>query len=397
MKQLRVAAVVIGIIAVAAGAWAGMGRLRGEGGDRIHFERQESELAVANLANASLRLFKAGKSLSDGVEVTEFNGSRAWLPRGDYFLKADLPNQSVFYPVPILGYRRGPDAGGSFAVTIRSLSVDAPPRTLRNLPEWVFIPSGNFLIGDRQNPREPHYVWLPAFYLSAFETTNAEFLDFVRDAQGYADDANWTEAGRAWKVENPSQASALLKESDAEFKRFGQNDQPVTRVSWFEAAAFCQWMTKKFGGGRWLFSLPSEAEWEKAARGPDGFDYALSPVLSDAESKLYNWKKNPGAPETVTGIAATKTRFQPNRYGVFHLSGNVVEWTQTIDRPFNRARPYADDDGRNRADWTEARVARGGSWYSASIALLSNAYRDTFHPAIRHHDLGFRIVARALP
>jgi len=93
----------------------------------------------------------------------------------------------------------------------------------------------------------------------------------------------------------------------------------------------------------------------------------------------------------VIGIAATRARFKPNRYGVYHLSGNVVEWTQTVARPYNRQRLYADDDGRNRDDLTEARVARGGSWYSASIALLSvAAYRDTFPPEVRHHDLGFR-------
>jgi serine/threonine-protein kinase len=397
MRKLYVAAIVIGTIAIAAGAWAAVGYFRGEHGERIHFERQETELAIANLANASLRLFKAGKSLQDAVEVKPFSGTRVWLPRGDYFLTADLPNQCVFYPIPILGYRRGPDADGSFAVTIRSPAAEAPPHVLQILTEWVFIPSGNFLIGDRQNPREPHYVWLPAFYISAFEATNAAFREFTRDPQGYASDVNWTEAGRKWIAENQPQASALLKVSDDEFKRFGQDDQPVTQVTWFEAAAFCQWLTKKFGQGRWLFSLPSEAEWEKTARGPDTFDYALSPLLSDAESKLYNWKKNPTAAETVIGIDATRARFRPNRYGIFHLSGNIVEWTQTINRPFNRERPYVDDDGRNRDAGTETRVARGGSWYSASIALLSNAYRDTFQPEVRHHDLGFRIVARALP
>jgi formylglycine-generating enzyme required for sulfatase activity len=60
-------------------------------------------------------------------------------------------------------------------------------------------------------------------------------------------------------------------------------------------------------------------------------------------------------------------------------------------------RRYADDDGRNRKNLTEARVARGGSWCSASIALLSIAYRDTFQPEVRYHDLGFRVVAKPLP
>jgi formylglycine-generating enzyme required for sulfatase activity len=62
----------------------------------------------------------------------------------------------------------------------------------------------------------------------------------------------------------------------------------------------------------------------------------------------------------VSRVPAT-AEFQPNRYGAYHLSGNVVEWTLTAARPYNRERPYADDDGRNRDDLTEARVVRGGS------------------------------------
>jgi len=170
----------------------------------------------------------------------------------------------------------------------------------------------------------------------------------------------------------------------------------VTNVTWFEAQAYCGWLTKKFGRGRWFFSLPSEAEWEKAARGPDGFDFALSRSFSDGEVNLYNWKKNPGAEVTVVGAGASQTSYLPNRYGIYHLSGNVVEWTSSVARPFNRERPYVDAE-RDREDINETRVARGGSWYSASIALLYIAYRDSFQPEVSHHDLGFRIVARPLP
>jgi formylglycine-generating enzyme required for sulfatase activity len=142
--------------------------------------------------------------------------------------------------------------------------------------------------------------------------------------------------------------------------------------------------------------LPAEAEWEKAARGPDDFDYGLGQFISDRESNLYNWKKNPDALVTVIGVRESTAGFRPNRYGLYHLSGNVAEWTQSINRPFNRERPYADDE-RNRDDASGQRVVRGGSWYSATIALLYIPYRDTFQPEISHHDLGFRIVVRPLP
>ncbi len=393
MNRIYWAAIVIVAVSILAGGWAAARYFRERQSETIHYNREETELIVTNLAGAPAKLFQAGKRLEEAVEVAEFNGSPIWLSPGNYFLKVDINNQPLFYPVTIRGYRLGPDKDGSFLVTVRRHASGSPPG---NATTWAFIPSGNFLIGDRLNPREPHYLWLPAYFISAFEVTNAEFREFIRDPQGYADQVNWTEAGRKWKSENPSSATALLGESGIEFKRFGQDDQPVTWVSWFEAEAFCHWLTAKFGQGQWQFSLPAEAEWEKAARGPDGFDYGLSRMLSDEESKLYNWKKNPDAPVTVIGIEETRAKFLPNRFGLYHVSGNVVEWTQTINRPYNRERPYADDD-RNRADSTDARVARGGSWYSASIALLGIAYRDTFQPEVRHHDLGFRIVARPLP
>jgi formylglycine-generating enzyme required for sulfatase activity len=385
-----IAAIVV--FGVMAASW----RYRRERVERVRFERGETELVISNLARVPVQLFKAGKNLNDAHPATLSGDERIWLPAGDYFLKASYKSREVFYPAPIAGYRRGPDAGGSFIITIRALSDETPPSISTIRDNWTLIPSGAFLFGDHQNPREPHYVWLPAFFIARFEATNAEFAEFLSDARGYADDSNWTAAGRAWKAASGSSASATLKTTDAEFKRFGQPDQPVTQVTWFEAQAYCRWLTKKLGQGRWLFSLPSEAEWEKAARGPDGFDFALSRALSDGEVKLYNWKKNPGAEVTVVGIADSQMSYQPNRYGLYHMSGNVVEWTSSITRPFNRERHYIDAE-RNREDAHEARVARGGSWYSASIALLYIPYRDSFQPEVSHHDLGFRIVARPLP
>jgi len=387
-----IAIAVIAVCGLVAASW----RYKRERAEQVRFERGEAELVLSNLARVPVQLFKAGKNFGDARPITSFNGERIWLPAGDYFLKASYPSREVFYAAPIAGYRRGPDADGSFVITIRTLPDETPSSTSAARDNWALIPSGNFLFGDRRNPREPHYVWLPAFFIARFEVTNAEFAEFLSDAHGHAGDSNWTAAGRAWKAAYLSKTSAALKPADAEFKRFGQPDQPVTGATWFEAQAYCGWLTKKFGRGRWLFSLPSEAEWEKAARGPDCFDFALSRSLSDGEVNLYNWKKNPGAEVTVVGAGPSQTNYQPNRYGIYHLSGNVVEWTNSVTRPFNRERPYVDAE-RNREDVNEARVARGGSWYSASIALLYIPYRDSFQPEVSHHDLGFRIVARPLP
>jgi iron(II)-dependent oxidoreductase len=301
-----------------------------------------------------------------------------------------------FIPVPIYGYRAGPDEDGSFLITLRPPPIEYPARLLPHQLEFAYIPSGNFLFGDRLNPREPHYLWLTGYFINPFEVTNAEFREFLNDPTGYADSTNWSRTGKRWRAKNASQATALLQPKDADFQRFGQPDQPVVWVNWFEANAYCRWLTKKIGGGRWLYSLPTEAEWEKAARGPDNFDFGLSMQLSDAEIPWYNWKKNPDAVITVVGIQDSYSTYRPNRFGLYHLTGNAVEWTQSINRPFNREHPYGDDD-RNHDDTAGLRVARGGSWYSASIAILYIPYRDAFQPEHSTQDIGFRIVAKLLP
>lgn len=365
--------------------------------ERLRYEREETQLTVSNVSRVHFTIFKAGRDLQDAVPMPSIDEGQTWLPPGNYFLKVDDGTRTFFYPVPMINYRGGPEKDGSFSVTIRMPASNSPHGLLPDLPDYVFVPSGHFLLGDHLNPQEPHYVWLGAFFINPFEVTNAEFQGFWIDPRGYRDDANWTEAGKKWKATNSSNASALLKPADSDYKRFGQPDHPVVQVNWFEANAFCRWLTKTVGGGKWIFGLPSEAEWEKVARGPDNFDYSLGMNISDNEVKLYNWKKNPGAETTVVGLFETKSKYSPNRYGVYHMTGNVAEWTQSIYLPFNRHRPYIDDDERNHDEVSGGRVIRGGSWYTASIAVLYIPYRENFRPEVRAPYLGFRVVARPVP
>jgi formylglycine-generating enzyme required for sulfatase activity len=396
MKKAYIAGALLVITGLAIIAILGASLSERSRAGRLHFERAETEFVVSSQSNQPASLFKAGKNLQDAIAVAGFDGRRIWLPPGNYFLRLEQPGGTLFYPVPVFGYQSGPDAEGRFALTVRNLPADVPPRLLSDSPEFVYIPSGHFLLGDRLNPHEPHHVWLTGFFIARFEVTNAEFKEFLSDPHGYADGSNWTEDGRLWKDKNSSKATALLAPSDSEFKRFGQPDQPVVQVTWHEANAFSRWLNRRIGGPRWLFGLPTEAEWEKAARGPDSFDYGLSRSISDTEVPLYNWQKNPDAAVTVMGIRDSLIKYTPNRYGLYHMSGNVVEWTQSIFEPYSRERPYVDEK-RNRDQARGQRVARGGSWYSASVALLYIPYRDAFQPEVRNHDLGFRIVARPLP
>jgi formylglycine-generating enzyme required for sulfatase activity len=233
--------------------------------------------------------------------------------------------------------------------------------------------------------------------MAAFEVTNGEFRRFLGAADGYDDRSNWTADGWSWRGTGASQVTARLEASHADYRRFGLDDQPLVSVTWYEAHAYCRWLTRRLGADRWVFRLPTEAEWEKAARGPDSFDYGLGSTLSEPESGLYNWKKNPGADVTLVGWADTRKAYAPNRYGLYHASGNAAEWLRSAARPVTRAQPYEEHDGRNEDEGTADRVARGGSWYSASAVRLYLAYREEFPPNLSSNDLGFRIAAVLMP
>jgi len=391
LKSKRLTAASGAVLAVAALVFLIRWLLAGADDDR-HVARGETEVIVVNLAGSGLVLVKAGSTPVDTSAVTDFEASGTWLAEGNYYLLA-IPG-NAYFPIPLSGYRSGPDADGSFRVTVRPLPVEFPPLLLPDVLPYRYIPSGSFLLGDRLNPREPHPVWLTGYFIAPFEVTNAEFQRFV--ASGYADDANWTDAGRRWRSENSVRASSTIRREDPDWKRFGQPDQPVTWVSWYEAFAYCRWLTRTLGNGRWLFSLSSDAEWEKAARGPDSFDFSHGRTLSDAAIRLYNWKKNPIDPEPLVGRAASLVRFTPNRYGLYHMTGSVAEWSLSEYRQYDRLRPYQDDE-RNHGEGEARRSARGGSWYSATNAALSIPYRDAFQPGHRTQELGFRVAARLLP
>jgi formylglycine-generating enzyme required for sulfatase activity len=362
---------------------------------QAHIDRGETRLAVFNPAGAQIRLFRAGDTLGAATAVP-LAGDESWLPEGRYFIEARHGETQWFYPVPLRGKGFGPDEDGSFSVTIRRLGFGWPPSLDEKPSRFVFVPAGPFALGARDNPGESHFVFVTAFFAGAFEVTNGEFRRFLDDPRGYEERTNWTEQGWNWRAGDTSQATSRLKPSDPDYGRFGEDDLPVVLVTWYEADAYCRWLTRRLGAGKWLFRLPTEAEWEKAARGPDSFDYGLGMRFSEPESDLYNWKKNPGAEVTLVGFQRTQAAYRPNRYGLYHASGNAGEWTLGVARPYNQRRPYADDD-RNLDTTPGHRATRGGSWYSATTSRLGLAYREDFQPELSSNDLGFRIVALPLP
>jgi formylglycine-generating enzyme required for sulfatase activity len=392
-RPLVAAAIALGALGLLLMATGALSFLHAEQRRRAwarHAAQGETRLVIVNPAGAATALHRAGLTLEDAVPVT-LEGEEDFLEEGRYFLAGSVGRSQLFFPFTADGTGEGPEKDGSWTITVRSPASESPPAFEGSLP-FAFVPGGFFTMGDRRNPGHAHAVWVASFHMAAFEVTNGEFRRFLADERGYRDRANWTAEGWTWKRGGSSQATAHLKPSDSRYPRFGRDDLPVMLVTWYEANAFCRWLTRHLGGGRWLYRMPTEAEWEKAARGPDGFDYGLGMELSEPQSPLYNWRKNPGAAVTLVGHDETVRDFRPNRFGVYHASGNAREWTQSVFRHYNREHPYR-EDGRSADEASGMRVTRGGSWYSASAVRLHLAYREEFQPELSSDDLGFRVAA----
>jgi formylglycine-generating enzyme required for sulfatase activity len=225
---------------------------------------------------------------------------------------------------------------------------------------WCEVPAGPFLMAD-----EAQQVSVPAFRISRYPVTNAQYQAFVADG-GYTEHWQncWTPDGWKWKkkehMTSPRWAGG----------NFDLDNHPVVLVSWYEAVAFCNWLMSRLQEYGELSDmqevrLPTEAEWEKAARGEDGRIYPWGNETITSEHANY----------IDTGLGATSTvgcfprSISP--YGCEDMAGNVWEWCQ--DRTGS------------------VRVVRGGGWDNGAGGCRS-AVRHGGGPGFRDHSLGFRLV-----
>ena len=193
--------------------------------------------------------------------------------------------------------------------------------------EMVRVPAGEFLYGDKKETRE-----LPTFWIDKKAVTNAEYARFVAE-MGH-------EPPEHWEGKSPPESIA---------------DHPVVNVSWHDAVAYANWAGKR---------LPTEQEWEKAARGTDGREYPWGDKKPTPD--LCNFGRNEGDTTPVGKYSP----YGDSPYGCVDMAGNVWEWT-------------ASDYGSQR------NVLRGGSWINLSHYAPSS-YRDRRSPSITSINRGFR-------
>jgi formylglycine-generating enzyme len=237
----------------------------------------------------------------------------------------------------------------------------SPSRTQEKdcVPALVRISTGWFLMGCEtgQDSEKPvHRVWVDEFLLAARQVTNADYERFLRETTSLLPPF-WSDPA------------------------FNHPDQPVVGVSWYEATRYCEWLSANAGGN---FRLPTEAEWERAARG--GREGALFP-WGDAPPQslpgyVNRWQTGP----EPTG------RAESNAYGLYNICDNVHEWCSDWYAPDYYAvsperNPLGPENGERRA-------SRGGSWRH-HVKMSRCAARSSIPPEFKYADYGFRVARGA--
>ena len=292
----------------------------------------------------------------DGLVQRESTGEKVVLP-----VWHNISDEQIKGYSPTLADRIAVSSErGLEHVVSELLKVVRPFKLLE--PEMILIPAGEFLMGsdpsvdkDAQPDEQPqHTVYLPDYYLAKTPVTNAQYAAFVQ--------ATFLQPIH-WKGEKPPG---------------GKEDHPVVNVSWHDAIAYCHWLAEVMGKP---YRLPSEAEWEKGARGTDGRIY---PWGNRWDVKRCNtWE---GGQKDTTSVETYPQGASP--YGLLDMAGNVWEWCSTLLRGY----PYQPNDGREDLEGEGFRVLRGGSWYG-HLDLARCAFRNGRYPDLRLSVVGFRVAA----
>jgi len=248
----------------------------------------------------------------------------------------------------------------------------------------VYVQGGSFDMGSNDQPGDAkpiHHVTVSSFYLGKYEVTVGEFRKFIR-ATNYKTTAEQFGWSWVWTGSTFDRQNGVTWECDSHgVKRpTMQYMQPVVHVSWYDATRFCQWLHLQTGKN---FRLPTEAEWEYAAKGgskSNGYSYSGSNDLTTVA-----WYKDNS--NMLTHQVGQK---QANELGIYDMSGNVWEWCQDwYYKDYYGESPSENPLGP--ATGAE-RVGRGGGW-DLSAEFCTVAYRNRAAPESCFSALGFRLVS----
>ena len=301
--------------------------------------------------------------------------------------------------------------GGGLMVALRSaaraavVAVSIPAGAAAEMPlesRMIEIPGGAYPIGSpdgRESARPRHTVTLEAFLIDAHEVTNRQFAAFldslgvtarrdVRPGMLRADDVEGPDADRLWGGSAGNDRAFIeMDDTDARIGigggRFtpesGFADHPAPKSTWQGARAYCAWR-----GAR----LPTEAEWEAAARGTDGRTYPWGEAPPTPERAVFGRRRGETDPVGSHPNGATAD-------GIFDLAGNAAEWTESLFAPY----PYDAGDGRENPNAAGERVTRGGDYvFDVAADRLTAYFRDGFsrNPRRGHRHIGFRCAKDAV-
>ena len=341
-------------------------------------------------------------------EPVVFTGTDVSLPRGDYFLEAKLGGHTLHYPIYIAG------RGHTVRMTVKFPDKPVPQ-------DMAYIPAGWFRMGNKETdiahfgfPDEVPSIdiYVGAFLMSQREVTNREYARFI-DEGGYTRAVYWDELLEDWDslvrqspdygrvfgnsgweavgryvrtkfIDTDDQPGPRLWEDDVPPYEDGQAEFPVMGITYYEAAAFCKWLTQKKGR---VHRLPTEAEWEKAARSYEGYFFSYG---NEYDATRANTESE--GPQRVGS-------YPPNGFGVYDLTGNVWEWVSDHYRAdaYQFLLDTYDDDIRNprvfnAAQAYDRRILRGGSFRSVNRINAKTTIRYPMFPNDWHTNIGFRYV-----
>jgi iron(II)-dependent oxidoreductase len=232
----------------------------------------------------------------------------------------------------------------------------------------MLVQAGAFWMGRDDGPADEapaHRVFLPHFWIDRHKITNAEVAAFL-NARGLA-----TADGET--TFDDDDADARIRRVGGRWVAdAGYEHHPAVEVSWFGARDFCAWRGRR---------LPTEAEWEKGARGDDRRPYPWGTAAPSAELTVFGRRYNATDRGDLRPAGASPS-------GVEDMLGNLRDWTGSVYRPY----PYRRDDGREQPDRTAPRVVRGASHDdpAAELSVTRRRYYEHRGAARGHHFVGFR-------